>query len=398
MPEPAIPLYRPLLADAEVEASRRALLSGWVAQGPEVAAFEREWAAAVGAAHAVAVSSGTAALHLALVVAGVEPGDDVVTVSHSFVATANAVRMCGARPVFVDVDPATGNLDPAALAAACTPRTRAVLPVHQVGMPADLAAIVAVARPRGIAVVEDAACAAGSEIRWNGAWERIGRPHGDLTCFSFHPRKLVTTGEGGMITTASAEHAARLRLLRSQGMSVPPEVRHVTTRVVVEEYPVFGYTYRMSDIQAAVGRAQLARLPEIVARRRALAARYAELLADVPHVTPPAEPPFARSNWQSYGVRLADDVDQATVLARMLAAGIATKPGIMCAHREAAFPRTSWHCGVGGAPCDASGAPCPHLVASERRRDHGLILPLFHDLADAAQVRVARALRAACEP
>lgn len=396
MAEPPIPLYRPLLGDAEVEASRRALLSGWVAQGPEVAAFEREFAAAVGAPHAVAVSSGTAALHLALVVAGVEPGDDVVTVSHSFVATANAVRMCGARPVFVDVDPATGNLDPARLAAAFTPRTRAILPVHQVGMPADLAALVALARPRGIAVVEDAACAAGSEIRWDGAWERIGRPHGDLTCFSFHPRKLVTTGEGGMITTANAEHAARLRLLRSQGMSIPPEVRHVTTRVVVEEYPVFGWTYRMSDLQAAVGRAQLARLPEIVARRRVLAARYADLLADVPRVTAPAEPAWARSNWQSYGVRLADDVDQHAVLAGMLAAGIATKPGIMCAHREAAFPRASWYCGAGGDACDASDAPCPHLGESEGRRDHGIILPLFHDLAEADQRRVVGALRAAC--
>ena len=198
-----------------------------------------------------------------------------------------------------------------------------------------------------------------------------------------------------MITTASSAHAARLRLLRSQGMSIPPEARHATTRVVIEEYPVFGWTYRMSDVQAAIGRAQLARLPALVAKRRALAARYGERLADVPWVEPPAEPAWARSNWQSYCVRLADAVDQRRVLAHLLAAGIAAKPGIMCAHREAAFPRTVWRCGHDLA-CDA-GAPCPHLRASERRRDHGLILPLFHDMTDADQRRVVAALRAACE-
>ncbi len=396
MADPTIPLYRPVVDDLEVEAARRAIASGWVAQGPEVAAFEREFAAGVGAPHAVAVSSGTAALHLALVVAGVGPGDDVATVSHSFVATANAVRMCGARPVFVDVDPATNNVDPERVAAALGPRTRALLVVHQIGMPCDLAAIAPLARARGIPLIEDAACAAGSEIQWQGEWQRIGRPHGDLACFSFHPRKLITTGEGGMITTASAEHATALRLLRSQGMSVPPDVRHAAGRVVVEEYPVFGWTYRMSDLQAAVGRAQLGRLAALVARRRALAARYRELLADVPLVMPPLEPPWARSNWQSYCVRLGADVDQRGVLERLFAAGIAAKPGIMCAHREAAFPRDSWSCGVGGVACDTSGEPCPHLRESERARDHGLILPLFHDLSEDDQRRVVRTLVAAC--
>lgn len=177
---------------------------------------------------------------------------------------------------------------------------------------------------------------------------------------------------------------------------MPPDVRHLTPRVVVEEYPVFGFTYRMSDVQAALGRRQLTRLPAMVARRRALAVRYRELLAPLALVTPPAEPPWGRSNWQSYCVRLAEGVDQRAVLERMLAAGIATKPGIMCAHREGAFPRDVWACGVPASGCDESPGPCGHLVESERARDHGLILPLFDDLTDAEQQRVIVALAAAC--
>ena len=197
--------------------------SGWVTQGPEVAAFEREFAAYVGAPHACAVSNCTTALHLALLAVGVGPGDEVVTVSHSFIATANAIRYCGATPVFVDIEPETFNIDPALdRAGAIATATRAILCVHQLGMPCDLAAHRrASADGRGLPVVEDAACAVGSEIRWDGRWERIGRPHGDVACFSFHPRKLLTTGDGGMITTADAEWDARFRLWRQHGMSVP---------------------------------------------------------------------------------------------------------------------------------------------------------------------------------
>src|SRR5687767_3651095 len=181
-----IPVARPWMDESEAEAARRAIISGWVTQGPEVAAFEREFAQAVGASHACAVSSGTAALHVALMGLGVGAGDEVVTVSHSFIATANAVRYCGATPVFVDVQLDTFNLDPALLEAALSPRTKAILCVHQLGMPCDIDAVVAVAAPRGLAVIEDAACAAGSEIRRGARWERIGRPHGDVACFSFH--------------------------------------------------------------------------------------------------------------------------------------------------------------------------------------------------------------------
>jgi dTDP-4-amino-4,6-dideoxygalactose transaminase len=378
-----IPIAKPVMGEPEVEAAARAIRSGWVTQGPEVAAFEREFAAYVGAPHAVATSSATTALHLALLAVGVRPGDEVVTVSHSFVATANVIRYCGAVPVFVDVEPGTFNLDPTLLAGALSPRTRAVLCVHQMGMPCDVAAILEVARPRGIAVVEDAACAAGSDVRRGDTWERIGRPHGDLACFSFHPRKLVATGDGGMITTSSAEHDAKLRLLRQHGMSVPDTARHASRHIVFESYDLLGFNYRMTDIQAAVGREQLKRLPATLQRRRALADRYLERLAGVAGLRLPVQPPWARTNWQSFCVVLPERVDQRGVMQRLLDDGISTRRGIMNAHREAAYPAGTFRCAPGG------------LRVSEHAQDHGVLLPLFHDLTEAQQDRVIEGLRLA---
>jgi dTDP-4-amino-4,6-dideoxygalactose transaminase len=384
------------MGDAEVEAAARVIRSGWVTQGPEVAAFEREFAALVGAPHACAVSSGTTALHLALLAVGVSPGDEVVTVSHSFIATANVVRYCGAMPVFVDVQPGTYNVDPGRIAAALTPRTRAVLCVHQLGMPCDLGAILALARPRGIAVVEDAACAAGSEILLDGRWERIGRPHGDLACFSFHPRKLVATGDGGMITTAGAERDARLRLLRQHGMSVPDTARHASSKVIFESYPLLGFNYRMTDIQAAVGREQLKRLAVAVDRRRALARRYQAGLAGLARLHLPVEPPWARTNWQSFCVLLGDGLDQRAVMQRLLDQGISTRRGVMCSHREEAYPPGTWTCRPAGRDCTCAPGTCQRLIESERAQDRGLILPLFDQLSEPDQDRVIGALRELC--
>ncbi len=396
-PGPApIPIARPLMGEPEVEAAARAIRSGWVTQGPEVAAFERELAAFVGAPHACAVSSGTTALHLALLVAGVRPGDEVITVSHSFIATANVVRYCGATPVFVDVEPGTFNIDPARVAEVVTARTHAILCVHQLGMPCDLASIVAIARPRGITVIEDAACAIGSEIRREGTWERVGRPHGDLACFSFHPRKLVATGDGGMITTARPEWDARLRLLRQHGMSVPDTARHASAQVIFEAYPILGHNYRMTDIQAAVGREQLKRLPAVLERRRALARRYLDGLAGLPGLALPDEPEWARTNWQSFCVRLGDGLDQRAVMQRLLDEGISTRRGVMCAHREAAYPEGTWTCRPQGRDCSCAPGTCARLAESERAQDRGLILPLYDQLSHADQDRVIQALRRIC--
>ncbi len=391
-----IPVAKPWIGEEEADAARRPLLSGWVTQGPEVAAFEREFAAFVGAPYAAAVCNCTVALHLALLAVGVGPGDEVITVSHSFIATANVVRYCGAMPVFVDIQRDTFNIDPQLIERAITERTRAILCVHQVGMPCDMAAIMAIARRRGLPVVEDAACAAGSEIRWNGEWQTIGRPHGDIACFSFHPRKLLTTGDGGMLTTANEAYDRQFRLWRQHSMDVSDTVRHGAGEVILESYPEIGFNYRMTDIQAAVGRVQLTRLPAIVARRRRQVERYRALLADIPGLVLPAEPAWARSNWQSFCVRLPEGCDQRAVMNELLAAGVSSRRGIMCSHREPAYVRESWSCGTGSGRCECPGGACERLRESEEAQERAIILPLFHEMTDAEQDAVVATLRAAC--
>jgi dTDP-4-amino-4,6-dideoxygalactose transaminase len=377
-----IPISRPWLEEAEAEAAGRVIRSGWVTQGPEVAAYEREFASLVGALHACAVSSCTTALHLALRAVGVKAGGEVITVSHSFVATANSIRYCDALPVFVDIEPSTYNLNPDGLEAAITPHTQAILCVHQLGMPCDLRQIIAIARRHGLPVIEDAACAIGSEILWNDHWERIGKPHGDIACFSFHPRKLISTGDGGMLTTASAEWDRKFRLWRQHGMSVSDTVRHSAAGVIFESYEELGYNYRMTDIQAAVGREQLKRLPRMLARRRELATRYTEQLRAAPEWRAPGEPSWARTNWQSYCVALPAGVGQRCFMQRLLDAGIATRRGVSCAHREPAYPAGTWR-------------SVSNLRNSEEAQDGSVILPLFHQLSEPDQDRVIRELIAA---
>jgi perosamine synthetase len=387
-----IPIAKPWMGEQEAEAARRAIFSGWVTQGPEVAAFEGEFATFVGAKHACAVSSGTTALHLALLAVGVRQGDEVITVSHSFIATANSIRYCGAVPVFVDVESGTFNMNPELLERAVSERTRAILCVHQMGMPCNLSEILKIGRKHKLPVVEDAACAIGSEIFWDDNWEKIGKPHGDIACFSFHPRKVISTGDGGMITTSKSEWDSQFRLWRHQGMSVADTTRHEAMEVIYELYPVVGYNYRMTDIQAAIGREQLKRLPKIIERRRALAGRYRKLLADAPVLRLPEEPPWARSNWQSYCVGFPDRCDQRQVMQAMLDAGVSTRRGIMCAHRESAYRQGLWSCGVGPGKCGCLPGTCARLSESESAQDHAVILPLFHQMTDADQDEVVRTL------
>ncbi|MCA1497361.1 MULTISPECIES: DegT/DnrJ/EryC1/StrS family aminotransferase [unclassified Bradyrhizobium] len=373
-----IPIALPLVAEEEADAARAAVLSGWVSQGPQVAAFERDFAALVGAPYACAVSNCTTALHLALVALEIGPGDEVITASHSFIATANCIRYCGATPVFVDIDPGTYNIDPNRVAEAITRRTRAVIAVHQMGMPCDLTALATLADRQGIILIEDAACAAGSQIRVDGSWERVGKPHGRIACFSFHPRKVITTGEGGMLTTSDAKLDHKFRLLRQHGMSVPDIVRHGSQQVIFEDYLVVGYNYRMTDIQAAVGREQLERLPALVSRRRAIAARYREMLGNFGGLRLPIEPEWARSNWQSYCVGLPDRVDQLKIMQSLLDQGIATRRGIMCSHREAPYAKDKHR---------------HDLRHSEFAQDNSILLPIYAQMNEEDQERVACALR-----
>jgi perosamine synthetase len=373
-----IPIALPVLAGDEAEAASAAVLSGWVSQGPQVAAFERDFAALVRAPYACAVSNCTTALHLALAALDIGPGDEVITASHSFIATANCIRYCGATPVFADIDPDTYNIDPDKVAEAITQNTRAIIAVHQMGMPCDLSALAALADRHGIVLIEDAACAAGSQIRVNGDWERIGKPRGRIACFSFHPRKVITTGEGGMLTTSDAELDRKFRLLRQHGMSVPDTIRHGSPQVIFEDYLMVGFNYRMTDIQAAVGRKQLERLSELVSKRRSIAARYVGLLGNIEGLRLPGEPGWARSNWQSYCVRLPDYVDQRTVMQKLLDQGIATRRGIMCSHRERPY---------------ADAKPRHDLRQSELAQDHAILLPIYAQMSESDQTRVADALR-----
>lgn len=377
---PPIPVARPALGEQEARALRRVIESGWVTQGPEVAAFEHEFAAFVGAAHACAVSNCTTALHLALKAVGVTAGDEVITVSHSFIATANAIQYCNALPVFVDIEMDGYNIDPNLIEAAITPRTKAILCVHQMGMPCDLRAIVEIGKRCSLPVIEDAACATGSEILWQGQWEKIGKPHGDIACFSFHPRKVVTTGDGGMLTTSNPAFDRKFRLWRHHGMSVTDAARHGSKQVIFEDYEEVGYNYRMTDLQAAIGREQLQRLPGLVSERRRLAEAYCQQLSSI-GLSLPSEPQWARSNWQSFGVRLPLQTDQMAVMQMLLDQGISTRRGIMNIHLEKAYRGPiSYRAATG-------------LSRSVSARNKTIILPLFSRMTDSELSRVAEALR-----
>lgn len=397
-----IPIAIPSLGEEEAAAVREAILSGWVTQGPKVKSFEDTFASLVDARFAVAVSSCTTALHLALRAVGVSQGDVVLTVSHSFIATANTVRHCGAEPLFVDIDPTNLNMSPAALEqwlvngfeerdgsywlrdlsiTANLPesplnrtgnpkgRLAAILIVHQVGNPADMATLLLLAKRWNVPLVEDAACAIGSRISLDGGstFQPVGKPIGDAVCFSFHPRKVITTGDGGMITTDDEKIDRRFRLERQHGMDVSDLGRHASSTVIIESYSTTGYNYRMTDMQGAMGLAQLKRLDGIIERRRQIADRYRALFSGVKGITLLAEPVWARYNWQSFVVFLDDASLQRPVMQAMLDKGISLRRGIMCAHRESPY-RAGWS--------DSS------LQVSERATDTGLIIPLYPDMTD----------------
>ncbi len=401
---PFLPIAKPWLTESEATAAHDVVLGGQVLQGPRVLAFEQAFSAYSGAACALAVANGTAALILALKAVGVSAGDVVLTVSHSFIATANAVRACGAEPVFVDVEQGGYNIDPKKLcevleegcdvaehqlwyrkvddllALTESPlhrvakpfgRVAAVLVVHQIGMPCSIQEIASACQEFGIPMVEDAACAVGSRVLSDEEWRPIGLPFGAAACFSFHPRKLITTGDGGMITTNSTAMFEHMRLLRQHGMSGSPGAGAMT-----DFYPVTGYNYRLTDIQAAIGSLQLHRLDEQIEERRRLAALYQGALSDDLRFRVPVEPSGSFWNWQSLPVEFdPEQVSQQMLLQHLSESGIAGKPGIMNAHEEPPY------------------AGLWHLPESERRRRSSIFVPLFYGMRDEDVARVIRSLQ-----
>lgn len=369
-----IPVAKPYLTKEEAKAAYETILTGWVTQGPRVEEFETKFAQYVGSKYAVAVSSCTAALHLSLIVAGIESGDEVICPSMSFIATANAIRYVQGRPVFAEVNPKTYNIDVKHIDSLITPKTKAILIVHQVGLPADIDAFRVLCRQHKLKLIEDAACAAGSIYKG----KKIGS-HSDLVCFSFHPRKVITTGDGGMITTSNRQYYERLKLLRQHGMSISDRVRHAARKVIFEDYTETGYNYRTTDIQAAVGIKQLEKLDWIVGERRKIARKYHDALADLDCLQLPSEMQDYVSNYQSYLLYLKKNapISRDSLMQKMLDKNIATRRSIMTAHRTKAYQE---YIKVS-------------LPISEDVSDHSVIIPLYVPMTKAQVDYVVKAIR-----
>jgi dTDP-4-amino-4,6-dideoxygalactose transaminase len=310
-----------------------------------------------------------------MIVAGIKPGDEVICPSLSYIASSNSILYVGATPVFAEIDPATYNLDIRDVERRITPKTRAILLVHQIGMPADIDAFRALAEKHGIVLIEDAACAIGSAYKG----KRIGS-HSELVCFSFHPRKVISTGDGGMITTRNPQFAERLRLLRQHGMSVSPQARHQSSKIIFEDHVEVGYNYRLTDIQAAVGIEQMARLDGIVAGRRAIAQQYNKAFGDLDAIILPIEKEGCFSNYQSYSVILKENcpISRNDLMQSMLEEGVSTRRGVMTSHREPAY---------------ATIAKGVSLPVTEHTCDNSIILPLYVPMEQADTDRVIEVFR-----
>jgi len=354
-----IPIAKPYLTKEEAQNAYDTVLSGWVTQGPNVVEFEKRFAAYVDSKYAVAVSSCTTALHLCFIVAGIGKGDEVICPSLSYIATANSIIYAGAKPVFADVNPKTYNLDINAVKKVITPKTKAILLVHQIGMPADIDSFKKLSKEHGLQLIEDAACAVGSAYKGR----KIGA-HSELVTFSFHPRKVITTGDGGMITTSNKAHYERLKILRQHGMSVTDLVRHKSNKIIFEQHLELGYNYRMTDIQASIGIKQLKKLNWIITERRKIAFKYHAAFKDIDCIQLPIEQDGYLSNYQSYCIYLKDNapISRNELMQKLLDKGIASRRGIMTAHREPAYKD---HCKE------------VHLTISENISDNSILLPLY---------------------
>lgn len=359
-----IPIAKPYLTKEEAQAAYDTILTGWITQGPKVKEFEEKFATYVGSQYAVALSNCTTALHLAMIVAGVKEGDEVICPSMSYISTANSIMYVGAKPVFAEVNPVTYNIDVKHAESLITKKTKAILIVHQIGLPADIDSFKDLCNKYNLKLIEDAACSIGSEYKG----KKIGS-HSDLVCFSFHPRKVISTGDGGMIATSNEKYYERLKLLRQHGMNISDRVRHSSDKVIFEDHVEVGYNYRMTDIQASVGIKQLEKLDWIISERRKIAEKYFNELKDIDCIRLPVEPEGYFSNWQSFVISLKDNcpISRNDLMSKMLEDKIATRRNVMTAHRETAYKE---YC---------QGLKLP---VSEKASDSGMIIPLYVPMSD----------------
>ena len=370
----SIPITKPALGEEEARAPFDSIKSGWVTQGPKVAEFEKAVAAYVGARHGVATTSCTTGLHLALASLGVGPGDEVIVPSFTFIASANAILYTGATVVFCEIDPRTYNADPADIEKRITKRTKAIMPVDQIGLPCDIDAINEVAKRHGVDVVEDAAPAIGGAYKGR----KVGS-NAHQTVFSFHPRKVITTGEGGMITTDDDALADKARKLRAHAMSVSDLDRHKADRPIIEEYHELGFNYRMTDIQASIGLVQIRRLDELLRIRVEKANRYDRELGRIGGLVVPSVPPYATHTYQSYCLAEARKL----LRSRLLRRGIATRRGVMASHLEQVYR-------------DRVGRVA--LPVTEDASRTTMLIPLFAAMTDDEQTYVIESLREELDP
>lgn len=326
-----VPVTKPWFDENEEQAVLQVLRSGWVTQGSKVAEFEQIFADYVGVKYAIAVSSATTALFLSLYVYGIGSDDEVIVPSFSFIASANVIVHVGAKPIFVDIDPDTYNLNPTKVEQAITSKTKAILCVDQVGLPCDLDSLKKIAKKHKLFLIEDAACALGSVYKGR----RIGSIC-ELTCFSFHPRKLITTGDGGIITTNNKKLTDRLKLLRHQGMGVSDVARHKSKKIIHENYPEVGFNFRLTDIQAAVGIEQMKKLDRILEKRAKLAEKYNQVFQNHPIIRTPFVPQGFVHNYQTYIVRILKNkkITRDHLMQKLLDVGISSRRGVMASHLE----------------------------------------------------------------
>ncbi|WP_440946619.1 DegT/DnrJ/EryC1/StrS family aminotransferase [Methanosarcina sp. T3] len=316
-----IPLLRPYFDSEELYEIRKVLDSGWVSQGPKVKEFENEVADYVGAKYAIAVTNCTAALHLALLSLDVSKGDEVLVADYTFPATGHSVLYCGAKPVFVDIDPATYNIDPNKIEEKITESTKAIIPVHTFGQPAEMDKIMEIANDYNLKVVEDAACSLGAEYK-----NKYVGTIGDLGCYSFHARKGITTGEGGMVVTNDRRFAEKVRYLSVFGMETAHE-RESADKITIPSFSGVGYNYKMSDISAAVGVAQMKKIEQIIKRKRDLAKYYDEKLKDIDGISSPWVHEDVTHVYQSYVTLVDKQINRNELIDKLRNKGVQTQIG-----------------------------------------------------------------------